>query len=110
MQSNLNFKLAARRTFESLSSMLEEILEDSGEIEDTGDILKILLSDNKTVLLNFHTPSSQIWLSSPLSGALHFSWNDQHEKWLSTRFPHEDLFTCLERDLSQLCEFPVDLR
>ncbi|AIL13366.1 hypothetical protein IM40_07445 [Candidatus Paracaedimonas acanthamoebae] len=110
MQTNLNFKLVAEKTFESLSSILEDVLEDKGEIEDTGGILKILLSNSNTVLLNFHTPTSQIWLSSPLSGALHFSWDDQQRKWLSTRSPHEDLFTFLERDLSQLCGFSVDLK
>jgi len=110
MQSELNFQLMAKKTFEFLSSALEEVLEDRGEIEETEGILKIVLADNNTLLLNFHTPSSQIWLSSPLTGALHFSWDDLQEKWLSTRFPHEDLFMFLKKDLSQLCGFSVDLK
>lgn len=110
MQSDLKVKLIAKKTFESLASILEDVLEDKGELEDTGDILKIVFTNTTTILLNFHTPSSQIWLSSPFSGALHFSWNEPQEKWLSTRFPHEDLFTCLEKDLSHLCGFLVELK
>jgi frataxin len=111
MQSELNFQLMAKKTFAFLSSALEEVLEDRGEVEETEGILKIVLvGNNNTILLNLHAPSSQIWLSSPLTGALHFSWDDQQEKWLSTRFPHEDLLTCLKKDLSQLCGFSVDLR
>ncbi len=110
MQNNLNLKRIAEKTFESLSSILENILEDKGEIEETGDMMEILFPNKTTILLNFHTPSSQIWFSSPLSGALHFSWDDHQRKWLSTRLPHEDLFICLEKDLSQLCGFSVDLR
>ncbi len=109
MQNNTNFKLLARKTLELISSRLEEILEDKGEIEDTEDILKILLDDT-TILLNLHAPSNQIWLSSPLSGALHFFWDEPQAKWISTRSSSEDLFSCLEKDFSHLCGFPVILK
>ena len=109
MQNNVNFKLIARKTLQFLSSRLEEVLEDKGEIEDTKDILKILLADT-TILLNLHAPSNQIWLSSPLSGALHFFWDETQAKWISTRSSSEDLFSCLEKDLSHFCEFPVLLK
>lgn len=110
MQNNLNLKSLAEKTFDSLSSILEEILEDKGEIDESEGIIKISLSNHDTFLLNFHSPSNQIWLSSPLSGALHFSWEAQQGKWLATRAPHEDLLAWLEKDLSQLCGFSVNLR
>ncbi|OJX13071.1 MAG: iron donor protein CyaY [Caedibacter sp. 37-49] len=109
MQNNANFKFIARKTLELLSSKLEEILEDTAEIEETEDILKILLAD-MTILLNLHAPSNQIWLSSPLSGALHFFWDETQAKWISTRSSSEDLFSCLEKDLSHFCKFPVLLK
>lgn len=110
MQNNSDLKAIAAKTFDFLSSFFEERLEDQGDVDESEGIIKISLSNNETLLLNFHSPSNQIWLSSPLSGALHFSWEPQQEKWLATRAPHDDLLSWLEKDLSQLCGFPITLK
>ena len=44
-------------------------------------------NDNFIFILNFHEPTSQIWLSSPISGAHHFELKDKNDfkSWKSTR-------------------------
>lgn len=38
-----------------------------------GGVLALALPDGRQYLISRHTPSRQIWVSSPLSGGLHFS-------------------------------------
>ena len=47
-------------------------------------ILKIQ-KDEKVFILSIHNPTSQIWLSSPLSGAHHFEMENNTKKWTDTR-------------------------
>ena len=53
------------------------------EVDYDGKMLSIELNPNQTYLINFHEPTNQLWVSSPISGAHHFSFNDN--QWLSTR-------------------------
>jgi len=61
---------------------LFELLQQTGKYEDLDidlqdDVLYITLPTNRQYVINRHTPSKQIWLSSPLTGADYFSYNDQ---------------------------------
>lgn len=109
MEKSVNVKVTAQKTLDFLAACLEDLLDDKGEIEETAESVKIILPE-ATLLLNFHAPSNQIWLSSPLSGALHFSWDDQATQWISTRPPYENLLFSLEKDLSHLCGFSINLK
>lgn len=109
MEKSVNVKAIAQKTLDFLASCLEDLLDNRGEIEETAESVKIILAE-ATLLLNFHAPSNQIWLSSPLSGAVHFSWNDQVTQWISTRPPYENLFSFLEKDLTHLCGFSINLK
>ena len=39
-------------------------------------VLTLILPGNKTIVVSKHSPSKQIWLSSPLSGGTHFSHDE----------------------------------
>lgn len=43
------------------------------ECELQAGILTLLFQNGKQIIVNKHAPSGQIWLSSPLSGGLHFA-------------------------------------
>ena len=58
-----------------LADMLEEAdARGELELELQGGILTITLESGKQFIVNKHAPTRQIWLSSPVSGGLHFMY------------------------------------
>ncbi len=51
------------------------------ELELQGGILTVVTVSKKTFLLSKHGPSRQLWLASPVSGGLHFSFNEGEQHW-----------------------------
>ena len=41
-----------------------------------GGILTLAFPGGKQIIVNKHAPSKQLWLSSPLQGGLHFSYDN----------------------------------
>lgn len=70
-----------------LEELLEfaEALEASHEIEAELEegILSITMPDGKQYVINKHTPSRQVWVSSPYSGAGYFEFNGR--EWAAKR-------------------------
>jgi frataxin len=71
----------------ALAKLLDfaEKLEESYDIEveiDSG-VLTITLPSKRQYVINKHTPSRQIWVSSPQSGAGYFEFKDN--QWLPKR-------------------------
>jgi frataxin len=60
-----------------------ETADDEGllDIEHEGGIITITLHSGKQYVINKHAPSKQIWLSSPVSGAHHFSYDETMQNW-----------------------------
>ncbi|MBI1245956.1 MAG: iron donor protein CyaY [Alphaproteobacteria bacterium] len=78
----------ADRTLSRLQDALEAALgADDPEIELRGGILTVELADGGQFVLNKHGPTRQVWLSSPVSGASHFAWDETGTCWRSTRGP-----------------------
>lgn len=78
---------AFHRQADLLLSRLADALESTdaaGELdmELAGGILRIALPEGKTYLINKHAASRQIWVSSPLSGGLHFAWDEATRQWM----------------------------
>lgn len=65
---------AADPAMNELVDFLED-LEDNHDISPEYDsgVLSIIMPDDKEYVINKHTPSRQIWVSSPYSGASYFS-------------------------------------
>ncbi len=62
---------------------LYDLLDNSsfeGDFDLINDILYIYSKDGDFVI-NQHSPSSQIWLSSPISGTGYFNYDDYSKKW-----------------------------
>ncbi|MBM3643439.1 MAG: iron donor protein CyaY [Alphaproteobacteria bacterium] len=75
--------------FETLADRLLDALEtalaDAGlDAERSGGVLTIE-ADQGIWIVNKHAPTRQIWLSSPLSGARHFAWDEGTRRWTDTR-------------------------
>jgi frataxin len=69
---------------DSLLAALEEEIGADVDAELQGGVLTV---EGKagTWLINKHAPTCQIWLSSPVSGARHYTYDPASKAWLDTR-------------------------
>jgi frataxin len=69
-----------------LQSMVDaiEMADEEGEIDiDFIDgVANIILPDEQEYVINIHSPSQQIWVSSPFSGASKFSYDEDEDEWM----------------------------
>ncbi len=57
---------------------------EAGALEDldlTGGVLTIMAESGRVYLMSKHAPSQQLWLASPVSGGLHFSYDETEQRW-----------------------------
>lgn len=69
---------------DDLLASLEEAIGAKDDAELQGGVLTIR-GDAGTWLVNKHSPTRQIWLSSPKSGARHFAFDGASGLWRDTR-------------------------
>ncbi len=79
MDHSLFTKLAAEE-IHSLYDLLENS-DFEGDFDLISDILYIYTSQGDYVI-NQHSPTKQIWLSSPISNAGYFNYNPDTKEWL----------------------------
>ena len=77
------FQKQATQTLDAIADAVENTLGDAYSVDWAGEILTLEDAQGKQYVLNKHTPTEQLWLSSPVSGAWHFVW--QNDTWVSTR-------------------------
>jgi frataxin len=79
MEQSLFFKLASEE-INSIYDLLEEANFD-GDFDLISDVLYIYTNQGDYVI-NQHSPTKQIWLSSPISNAGYFSYDYEIKDWL----------------------------
>ena len=52
------------------------------EVDAQNGVLTIELSSKKTFIISKHSPTQQLWLSSPVSGGLHFPYDETKAAWV----------------------------
>lgn len=68
------------------------------DLELQNGILSIVTEQGTTFILSKHAPSRQIWLASPVSGGLHFSYDGATQHWV---LPNADaLYEVLRNELA----------
>ena len=105
-----DFDRHADQVIERLMAALEDQVPDA-EIDLEGGILTVVLPDVGSYLVNKHRPNREIWLSSPKSGAWHFS-RDPEAGWISTRGVENErpnLHRLLAEELADATGAPVEL-
>ena len=88
----------ALSTLETLFEDLEKNVPTTWEIDIDDTNLTITTEEEAVFLITIHTISGQIWLSSPLSGGHHFTYDDRQNRWISTKQP-QTLFCLLAEEL-----------
>ncbi len=95
--------------FQRLEENLEHQLDNQCDIDGREESLQVTLSSGEVWLLNRHGPTQELWLSSPLKGGIHFRFESDLQKWISTRLPQDELIHFLEKDISSVIGFPLHL-
>jgi iron donor protein CyaY len=81
--SDTAYAALSNATLNRLADGLEASDEDGVlEVELLSGTLTIALPSGQQFLVNRHTPSQQIWLSSPLSGGLRFDYDESAQAWV----------------------------
>jgi frataxin len=78
------FSIVADETLTRLMENLEDAVGDRLDVELQEGVLTIELDSGGQYVINKHAPNRQIWMSSPVSGALHFDY-DGDAGWVATR-------------------------
>lgn len=101
------FHSRADRTLHDLFERIDAALDDV-DAELREGILTLELDDGRQYVINKHAPSREIWMSSPVSGAAHFRYDEATGAWRSTRETAE-LSSRLANELAQLTGVAVAL-
>ena len=96
----IEFKKKALETLDDIFNLVESKF-DNYEVDYEDENLKIESLEGKgTFIVSIHTPTSQIWLSSPISGAHHFeSRAPESIEWISTRDANINLKQLIIKEL-----------
>ena len=96
----IEFKKKASVTLDDIFNLVESKF-DNYEVDYEDENLRIDSLEGKgTFVVSIHSPTCQIWLSSPISGAHHFE-SKSHEsiEWISTRDSNINLKQLLVKEL-----------
>ena len=96
----IEFKKKASETLDDIFNLVESKF-DNYEVDYEDENLRIDSLEGKgTFVVSMHTPTSQIWLSSPISGAHHFeSVSPDSIEWISTRDTNINLKQLIIKEL-----------
>lgn len=101
------FHTLAGDVLELISETLDAVAGDDVECDLQDGVLTIEIEGTGHYVINKHTPNRQIWVSSPVSGASHFSHRGAGG-WVSTR-GEETLLGLLSEEFSAALEQPITL-
>jgi iron donor protein CyaY len=81
--SDTTFATLSNLTLNRLADNFESADEEGLlEVELSGSTLTLTLPSGPQFVVNRHGPSQQMWLSSPLSGGLHFDYDEDAQAWV----------------------------
>jgi len=106
--SNADFLELAEEVLQNIANAIEEA--DSAfelDVDATGDSLSIEFSDGSKYLINIHASSEEIWVSSPVSGASHFSYDEEDGTWKDSN--ETDLCEMVTEELEELSGISIRL-
>lgn len=92
---------------------LEEALEEAASEHDIEadlhhGILTLSIPEIGEYVINKHSPTTQIWVSSPISGALHFAYDDIEDQWKCTQ-SDQRLHELLTEELAEHAQLHMTL-
>jgi len=101
------FSTLAGEMLERIADKVDEVLGEDIDVDLLGGILTLSLEAGGQYVINKHAPNREIWMSSPVSGAIHFAYADG--SWISTREPRVVLDQVLAAELKAKFGVSVEL-
>ena len=92
------FSALADEVLEHLCDTVDDVLGDEVDADLQAGILTLALPGGGQYIINKHAPNREIWMSSPVSGAIHFACVDG--QWVSTRDSSQVLQEVLAAELT----------
>jgi frataxin len=81
--SDTAFAALSNATLNRLADTIEAADEEGTmDVELVSGMLTLTLASGQQFVVNRHGPTQQIWLSSPLSGGLHFDYDEEAQAWV----------------------------
>jgi len=102
------FEDLAEKTLESLFDAIDNAIGDDADVDFDNGILTVELEDGRQYVINKHAPNQQIWLSSPISGAAHYGYDEAAKAWVSTR-SSDALLDVLSAEMSKIAGADIRL-
>lgn len=102
------FETLAEQTLAAIMDAVDASLGDVLDVDYQDGVLTIETDDGGCFVVNRHLPNRQIWLSSPVSGAAHFAYDEATGRWPSTR-GGADLHDRLAAELAAAAGVPFSL-
>lgn len=96
------FHIEADKYLQEMVIFFEELEENHDvSVELDSGVLSLVMPDDREYIINKHTPSRQIWVSSPYSGAGYFEF--AANTWMPKRAPQaegKELFEFIKGEVS----------
>ena len=102
------FDTLAEQTLNHFLDTIDDALGDILDVDMDNGMLTIKAESGAQYIINKHGPNRQIWVSSPLSGASHYAFDETRGGWTDTR-DGESLPARLAGELSQLAGVALSL-
>ena len=102
------FETLAGQTLARFMDAIDDALGDCMDVDMQNGILTIELDSGGEYVINKHAPNRQIWLSSPISGAAHYDYDEAATAWVSSR-DGSSLIELLSAELSAAAGTPFSL-
>ena len=99
-----------KKVLNTLQERLEGLELKDLDVELSETVMNIQPKNSKPILITFHQPSGQIWVSSPISGATYFTFSADKADWVRTHNPSQSLFDLISEELSQMLSTSVHLK
>lgn len=98
--SESRFHALADGLLQTIVDAVDAAVGDTVEVDLIGGVLTVDLVSRGQYVINKHAPNREIWLSSPSSGAWHFTYDAESDAWVSTRDRSQSLTEVLVRELA----------
>ena len=85
MTDENHFAILADATLTHLFETIDSTAGDDLDVDQGEGIVTIELENGGQYVINKHAPNRQIWLSSPVSGAHHFDYDETAGGWVNAR-------------------------
>jgi frataxin len=108
MMDETTYLAIADKTLHALAEAVERA--DKGgllDIELNHGILTLTLEDKRQFVINRHTASRQVWMSSPVSGASHHKYITDEDAWVDAE--GRELGELLKADLATATGLVIDI-